>query len=64
MHEAHDLGLADISLGLGKRAFYLGWILIWVSPVLGFLTWLGGRMGRAEMITVAIGTAWLWGVDT
>jgi 15-cis-phytoene synthase/lycopene beta-cyclase len=53
-----------VSLGLGKRAFYLGWILLWISPVLAFLTYLGARMGRGEVLALTVGTVWLWGVDT
>lgn len=64
VHEAHDLRIVPVSLGLGKAVFYLGWILIWISPVLAFLTYLGGWMGREEKLALAVGTAWLWGVDT
>lgn len=64
VHEAHDLQIVPVSLGLGKRAFYLGWILLWISPVLAFLTYLGARMGRGEVLALTVGTVWLWGVDT
>jgi 15-cis-phytoene synthase/lycopene beta-cyclase len=74
--EAHDLssGLAPIraisgALGispnkrLGMRAFYLGWILIWISPVIGFLTFLGAKTGRAGRRTQIWGGAYLCLVD-
>lgn len=64
VHEAHGLQILPLSLGLDMRAFYLGWILIWVSPVIAFLTYLGGRMGRAEWVSLGAATAFLWCVDT
>lgn len=64
VHESHGLEVLPIHLGLGKHAFYLGWILIWISPVCAFLTYLGAQFGRAEVISLAAGTAWLWLVDT
>jgi 15-cis-phytoene synthase/lycopene beta-cyclase len=64
VHEAHGLGILPISLGLGKHAFYLGWILIWISPVCAFLAYLGARHKRAEWVALSIGTGWLWLVDT
>lgn len=65
VHEAHGLGWLPeaLDLGLGMRAFYLGWILVWVSPVIAWLTYLGGRMGGAEYGALGVGTAWLWWVD-
>jgi 15-cis-phytoene synthase/lycopene beta-cyclase len=64
VHEAHGLSVLPIHLGLGKHAFYMGWILIWISPVCAFLAWLGAQFGRAEVVALSIGTAWLWIVDT
>jgi 15-cis-phytoene synthase/lycopene beta-cyclase len=49
---------------LGMRAFYLGWILLWISPVLGWLTYLGADMGKGEWKTMIVGSAWLCIVDT
>lgn len=64
VHEAHGLEILPISLGLGKHAFYLGWILFWISPVCAFLTFLGGQFGRAEVTSLIVGSGWLWMVDT
>jgi 15-cis-phytoene synthase/lycopene beta-cyclase len=64
VHEAHGLELLPIKLGLGRHAFYMGWILFWISPVCAFLAWLGAHFGRAEVIALAAGTGWLWIVDT
>lgn len=64
IHEAHDLGWIDVRLGLGMKAFYFGWILVWITPVITFLTFLGGRMGRAEHVALLFGTTSLWAIDT
>ncbi len=63
--EAHtnDSGLVP-GLGLGNKAFYLGWILVWITPVIGGLTWLGGSMGRDGGKAWALGSTWLCMVDT
>ena len=65
VNEAHDW-FPDVQprLELGKRAFYLGWILVWISPVIGWLTWLGSSMGRDGWRAWAVGSAWLCFVDT
>ncbi len=70
--EAHDLSIGLRYremfgiLGLGKHAFYLGWILVWISPVLLGLTWLGGSgFGtKGDRLTWTLGSAWLCFVDT
>jgi len=49
---------------LGMRAFYLGWIMLWISPVLAWLTYLGGDMGPGEWKTAVVGGGWLCIVDT
>ena len=51
-------------LQLGEKAFYLGLILVWISPVIGFLSWLGAKMGRDGWWAWAVGSAWLCMVDT
>ncbi|KAK8869624.1 hypothetical protein IAR55_000191 [Kwoniella newhampshirensis] len=70
---SHDLGLSTSSIarfelglqtGLGQKAFYLGWILVWISPVIGWLTYLGARLTKADMTALWVGTIWLWMVDT
>ncbi|ORX33738.1 Squalene/phytoene synthase-domain-containing protein [Kockovaella imperatae] len=64
--EAH-FGLLENHLGLlgvGRRAFYLGWILVWISPVIGFLTWLGARLTQSAWISWIIGSGFLCVVDT
>jgi 15-cis-phytoene synthase/lycopene beta-cyclase len=47
------------------RLFYLSAILIWISPVLALLTALGAKVDlREDWIAWAVGTGWLWMVDT
>jgi len=63
--EAHGVVPGSVPRsGLGEKAFYLGWILVWISPVIGFLTWLGSMMGRDGWKAWALGSAWLCVVDT
>lgn len=64
VHEAHALEILPIRLGLGMHAFYMGWILFWISPVCAFLTYLGAQFGRSEVVALSLGTGWLWLVDT
>jgi 15-cis-phytoene synthase/lycopene beta-cyclase len=49
---------------LGMKGFYLGWIMVWISPVLGWLTYLGSNMQMADWKTLIVGGGWLWAVDT
>lgn len=49
---------------VGRHGFYLGWILIWISPVIAFLTYLGARLRSADYKALVISTAWLHLVDT
>ncbi|WVQ98941.1 hypothetical protein IAU59_006073 [Kwoniella sp. CBS 9459] len=66
--EAHDvIDISSISRAkwlLGRHAFYQGWILVWISPVIGFLTYLGARLTRPDKVALAVGTGYLWIVDT
>ena len=51
-------------LHLGDKAFYLGWILVWISPVICWLSWLGASMGSDGWTAWALGSAWLCMIDT
>lgn len=51
-------------LRVGRQAFYLGWILVWICPVIAWLTWLGGRFAAPEWKTLIIGGGYLCIVDT
>ncbi|ORY28280.1 Squalene/phytoene synthase-domain-containing protein [Naematelia encephala] len=68
--EAHGLEMKiwglelALKLGLGMRAFYMGWILLWISPVIGWLTYLGARVTKEGWWAWGIGSAWLVWVDT
>nr|XP_018263642.1 uncharacterized protein I303_03513 [Kwoniella dejecticola CBS 10117]OBR85800.1 hypothetical protein I303_03513 [Kwoniella dejecticola CBS 10117] len=55
---------APLDYGLKQKMFYLGWILVWINPVIAFLTYLGARLTKADWATVILGTSWLWVVDT
>jgi 15-cis-phytoene synthase/lycopene beta-cyclase len=46
------------------QGFYLGWILVWISPVIALLTYLGARFGTAERLTFILGAGWLVTIDT
>jgi 15-cis-phytoene synthase/lycopene beta-cyclase len=50
----------------GPRGFYLGMILCWISPVIGWLTYLGGDAfgTRGDVVAWTLGTGYLWMVDT
>lgn len=66
VNDAHGIvpGLVLSGLSYGMKGFYLGWILVWISPVVGFLTYLGGdRVGGGRQAFV-LGSAWLCAVDT
>jgi hypothetical protein len=66
VNDAHEI-LPEWTIqehALGMRAFYLGWIMLWISPVLGWLTYLGSDMGRGEWKTMVVGSGWLCIVDT
>ena len=66
VNDAHNI-LPDWTVqeyALGMRAFYLGWIMLWISPVLAWLTYLGADMGRGEWKTMVVGSGWLCIVDT
>jgi 15-cis-phytoene synthase/lycopene beta-cyclase len=66
LNEAHHLfpSLGNEPLGLGRHAFYLGWILTWISPIVGFLAYLGARLTRDDWKTWVWGGLWLCMVDT
>ncbi|WRT67324.1 uncharacterized protein IL334_004294 [Kwoniella shivajii] len=53
-----------LSYGLNEEMFYLGWILVWICPVISFLIFLGARCTREDCLALWIGTSWLWYVDT
>jgi 15-cis-phytoene synthase/lycopene beta-cyclase len=53
-----------LEYAIEMRAFYLGWIMLWISPVLAWLTYLGGDMGAGEWKTLVVGGGWLCIVDT
>ena len=48
----------------GMHSFYLGWILVWMSPVIAFLTWIGARLTIHDWVAWAIGSTYLCIVDT
>ncbi|WWC69263.1 uncharacterized protein I206_103201 [Kwoniella pini CBS 10737] len=50
--------------GMKQTMFYLGWILVWINPVIAFLTFLGAKFTRSDWVTVFVGTGHLWIVDT
>ena len=68
VNEAHQIvpDLTPADLRVGMRAFYLGWILVWISPVIAWLTWLGaqGFGSKAERWTFLLGGGYLCMVDT
>lgn len=66
VNDAHEI-LPDWTVqeyAFGMRAFYLGWIMLWISPVIGWLTYLGADMGKGEWKTMVMGSGWLCIVDT
>jgi len=66
VNEAHGTvqGVTPGVLQYGKQAFYLGWILLWISPVVGWLTWLGANPRREAWKAWAIGSALMCAIDT
>lgn len=66
VNDAHQLfpDLVVDGYQWGMKGFYLGWILIWISPVVGWLTYLGGDMGKGEWKAFIVGAGWLCAVDT
>lgn len=66
INDAHGIvpELVWSAVNHGMKGFYLGWILVWISPVCGFLTYLGGdRVGGGRQAFVT-GFIWLCAVDT
>lgn len=51
---------------VGNRGFYLGMVLCWISPVIGWLTYLGGDgfATKGDIIAWILGTGYLCTVDT
>ena len=65
VNEAHGLVDIDVGLGLGMRAFYLGWIFLWASPIIGGLSYLGGRVRTTgDWVTFGISGMWLCFLDS
>lgn len=66
VNDAHGLfpNLVWMELSFGMKGFYLGWIMVWISPVLGWLTYLGAHMYGADWKTFVLGSGWLCVVDT
>lgn len=63
--EAHGYGAwLPPALQIGRSAFYLGAILVWICPVIAGLSWLGARLDRRSWAALAVSCAWLWMVDT
>ncbi|EIW70021.1 hypothetical protein TREMEDRAFT_61785 [Tremella mesenterica DSM 1558] len=68
VNEAHDnlhLPLPQV-FQMGRKVLYLGWILVWIAPVLSFVTFIGARNfdSPGDKWTFALGTGWLLMVDT
>jgi lycopene cyclase domain-containing protein len=61
------LELGGLVLAFTTSGYYLGYILMWGGPVLGFLWFVGGpviwRSRRAVAVAIAVPTAYLWVVD-
>ncbi|WVW82877.1 hypothetical protein I302_104889 [Kwoniella bestiolae CBS 10118] len=53
-----------LDYGFKQHMFYLSWILVWISPVIACLTFLGARCTTDDWRTICVGTGWLWVVDT
>jgi 15-cis-phytoene synthase/lycopene beta-cyclase len=66
VNDAHAVfpDLVRMELSYGMKGFYLGWIMVWISPVLGWLTYLGADMYGADWKTFILGSGWLCVVDT
>jgi 15-cis-phytoene synthase/lycopene beta-cyclase len=66
VNDAHEVfpDLIWREFSFGMKGFYLGWILVWISPVLGWLTYLGADMYGADWKTFILGGGWLCVVDT
>ena len=66
VNEAHSFypDFAPSSLRYGQGWFYMGWILVWVSPVIAWLTYLGGKLRKNEWKAWAVGSFYLCMVDT
>ncbi|RXK36228.1 hypothetical protein M231_06498 [Tremella mesenterica] len=68
VNEAHDslhLPFPEV-FQMGRKVLYLGWILVWIAPVLSFVTFIGARNfdSPGDKWTFALGTGWLLMVDT
>jgi 15-cis-phytoene synthase/lycopene beta-cyclase len=68
VNEAHGRrwysGWTPAFVRVQSHAFYLGWIFVWISPVIAFLTFLGARYGKAGRRTFVLSSMWLVIVDT
>ncbi|WWD09933.1 hypothetical protein V865_008063 [Kwoniella europaea PYCC6329] len=53
-----------IDYGMKQHMFYLSWILVWITPVISFLTYLGARCTWRDWLSICVGSGWLWIVDT
>jgi lycopene cyclase domain-containing protein len=61
------LELAGLVLSYTTAGYYLGYILLWGCPILGFLWVLGGplvrRRRRSAAVAILVPTAYLWTID-
>lgn len=66
VNEAHGIRpeITPEALKIGMKGFYLGWILIWISPVIGWLTYLGANIEPEGWRAFFVGSAWFCMVDT
>lgn len=59
--------LAGLALVFTTSGYYLGYILVWAAPILGFLWFVGApviwRARRVVAVAIAVPTVYLWVVD-
>lgn len=66
VNEAHGFvpDLTPLAMRVGMKGFYMGWILVWISPVLWWLTLIGANVEPEGWRSWFIGSAWMCVVDT
>lgn len=66
VNDAHQFrpDLVRSKIQLGMKGFYMGWIMVWISPVIGWLTYLGADLSKGSWKAWAVGSGWLCIVDT